>query len=384
MLAVQARKRQMVDGLMELHRGKFRASGSELVMGNGAFVAPKTVEVALHAGETRTLRGKQVVICTGSRARIDDTPGLKDTAPLTHIEALELDVVPGHLVVLGGGYVGLELAQAFRRLGSAVTVVERNSTLIHREDPDVTAAVTELFRDEGIEVVTGASVERVEGRSGDTVRLHVGNGGINNTIEGTHLLVAGGRTPNTGGIGLEVAGVETTPTGHVRVDERFRTTATGVWAVGDCAGSPHFTHIAYDDFRVVRENLAGRDRVTTGRQVPFCLFIDPELARVGLNEREAKERGIPYRLTKIPAAAVLRTRTLSETRGFLKALVEAGGDRVLGFTAFAPEAGELLAPVQMAMATGLPYTALRDAIFTHPTMSEGLGVLFTAVPRQLS
>ncbi len=376
MTAVRRRKRGMVEGLIELHQGKFRASGAELVMGSGLFTAPKTIEVALLDGGTRTLRGEVVVICTGSRARIDDTPGLRDAAPLTHIEALELDVVPPHLVVLGGGYVGLELAQAFRRLGSAVTVVDRNPALIHREDPDVTAAVAELFRDEGIEVVTSARLERVEGRSGSGVRLRVSDG---RTIEGTHLLVAGGRTPNTDGIGLEAAGVALTSSGHVRVNERLQTTVAGVWAVGDCAGSPHFTHIAYDDFRVVRDNLAGRDRVTTGRQVPSCLFTDPELARVGLSEREAQAQGIAYRLAKIPTAAVLRTRTLSETRGFLKALIEKEGDRILGFTAFAPGAGELLAPVQLAMAAGLPYTALRDAILTHPTVSEGLGVLFAAV-----
>ncbi|AWM36035.1 Mercuric reductase [Gemmata obscuriglobus] len=379
MAAVRARKRAMVAGLVEMHQHKFRTSGAELVMGNGTFVAPRTITVSLHGGGTRTLRGASVVISTGSRARVDDTPGLREAAPLTHIEALELDATPEHLIVLGGGYVGLELAQAFRRLGSAVTVVERNYALIHREDPDVTAAVTELFRDEGIEVVTGTRVEAVEGRSGAGVRLSVCRAGGRTLIEGTHLLVAGGRTPNTDGIGLETTGVAVEPSGHVRVDERLRATAPGVWAVGDCAGSPHFTHVALDDFRVVRDDLVGRGRVTTGRQVPFCLFTDPELARVGLSEREARERGTGYRLAKIPMEAVLRTRTLSETRGFLKALIGAD-DRVLGFAAFGPGAGELLAPVQVVMAAGLPYTALRDMILTHPTLSEGLGVLFGVVP----
>ena len=200
-------------------------------------------------------------------------------------------------------------------------------------------------------------------------------------IEGTHLLVAGGRTPNTDGIGLEKAGVETDGKGHVRVDERLRTSAEGVWAVGDCAGSPYFTHIGEDDFRVVLSNLSGGDRVTTGRQVPYCLFTDPELARVGLSEREARERGVGYRLAKVPMGAVLRARTLSETRGFLKALIEERGDRILGFTAFGAEAGEVMAVVQVAMLAGLPYTALRDAVLTHPTMAEGLAFLFSSVPR---
>ena len=200
-------------------------------------------------------------------------------------------------------------------------------------------------------------------------------------IEGTHLLVAGGRTPNTDGIGLEKAGVETDERGHVKVNERLQTTAKDVWAVGDCAGSPYFTHIGVDDFRVVLDNLSGGNRVTTGRQVPFCLFTDPELARVGLSEREARERGVGYRLVKIPMEDVLRARTLSETRGFLKALIEKGGDRILGFTAFGVEAGEIMAVAQVAMAAGLPYTALRDAVLTHPTMAEGLGDLFSSVPR---
>jgi pyruvate/2-oxoglutarate dehydrogenase complex dihydrolipoamide dehydrogenase (E3) component len=377
MAAVRDRKRKMVEGLVALHLEKYRESGAELVMGSGRFVAPKTVEVALNAGGARTLLGKTVVIDTGSRARIDDTPGLAEARPLTHIEALDLDLLPEHLIVLGGGYVGLELAQAFRRFGSRVTVVERNGALIHREDPDVTEAIERLFRDEGIEVLTGTAVDRVEGRSGESVRLQTARG----SIEGTHLLAAGGRTPNTDGIGLEKAGVETDERGHVKVNERLQTTAKDVWAAGDCASSPYFTHIGVDDFRVVLDNLSGGNRVTTGRQVPYCLFTDPELARVGLSEREARERGVGYRLVKIPLEAVLRARTLSETRGFLKALIEKGDDRILGFTAFGVEAGEIMAIAQLAMAAGLPYTALRDLILTHPTMAEGLGDLFSSVPR---
>ena len=377
MAAVRDRKRKMVDGLVEMHLEKYRDSGAGLVMGSGRFVAPRTIEVTLNSGGTRALRGRSVVINTGSRALLDDTPGLSESGPLTHVEALELDRLPDHLLVLGGGYVGIELAQAFRRFGSRVTVVERNDALIHREDPDVSEAVEQLLRDEGIEIRTGTGVDRVEGRSGESVRLRTAGG----EIAGTHLLVAGGRVPNTDGIGLESAGVETDDRGHVRVDERLRTTAEGVWAAGDCAGSPYFTHIGEDDFRVLLANLTGGDRVTTGRQVPYCLFTDPELARVGLSEREAHERGVGYRLAKVPMKAVLRARTISETRGFFKALIEADGDRILGFTAFGPEAGEVMAVVQVAILAALPYTTLRDAVLTHPTMAEGLVALFSSVPK---
>jgi pyruvate/2-oxoglutarate dehydrogenase complex dihydrolipoamide dehydrogenase (E3) component len=380
MAGVRARKRKMVDGLLQLHFDKFTASRAELVLGHGRFVGPTTLQVALTDGGTRTIRGKSVVINTGSRARIDDTPGLRAAKPLTHVEALELDKVPTHLIVLGGGYVGLELAQAMQRLGSRVIVVERNATVIHNEDRDVTVAVEELFHDEGIEISTGNVLRLVEGTSGQKVQLHATRNGSDIRIAGTHLLVAGGRTPNTEDMGLEAAGIELDERGHIKVNERLQTTAKDVWAVGDCAGSPYFTHISYDDFRVVRENLAGRDRVTTGRQVPYCLFTDPELARVGLSENEAKEKGIPYRLARIPMAAALRTRTLSETRGFMKALIEADGDRILGFTAFGVEAGEVMAMVQIAMTAGMPYTGLRDMVLTHPTMAEGLVALFSSVP----
>jgi pyruvate/2-oxoglutarate dehydrogenase complex dihydrolipoamide dehydrogenase (E3) component len=380
MPAVRDRKRKMVDGLIALHHNRYRNNGAELVMGEGRFIGARTIEVTTVGGATRTLRGEIVVICTGSRPRIDPITGLADARPMTHVEALELDRIPKHLLIVGGGYVGLEMAQAFHRLGSRVTVIERNDCLAHCEDSDVSEAIRELFDDEGIEVRTGAHVERVEGRSGKSIKLHLKRDSMEEGIEGSDLLIAGGRIPNTQGINLDAAGVELDDRGFVKVDERLRTTTPGVWAVGDCAGSPHFTHIGYDDFRVVRDNLAGIDHVTTGRLVPRCLFIDPELARVGLNETEAKSRGIGYRLTKLPVTSIRRAWTLSEPRGFYKALVAADTDRILGFTAFGPEAGEVMAIVQVAIAGGLPYTVMRDSIMTHPTMAEGLVALFRSVP----
>ncbi len=249
-----------------------------------------------------------------------------------------------------------------------------------REDEDVCEGLRSLLQAEGINVLLGARVKRLSGNSGDAVSVVVEQNGTEKTLKGSHVLVATGRTPNTEGIGLEAAGVVLTDRGYIKVNERLQTTAPGVWAIGEVAGSPQFTHISVDDFRVVHANLTGGNRVTTGRQVPYCLFTDPELARVGCNEMEAKAQNIAYRLFKVPMEANLRARTLSETRGFLKALVEARGDRILGFTAFGVGAGEMMAAVQMAMIAGLPYTALRDAVLTHPTLAEGLIALFSSVP----
>lgn len=380
MAAVRERKRKMVSALVDIHINNFTKSGTDLILGSAKFVGPKTVEVAMNDGATRWLRGKNVVIGTGSRATIEDLPGLAESQPLTHVEALELDEIPEHLLVLGGGYIGLELSQAMRRFGSRVTVIERGSRLLRREDEDVSDGMGDLFESEGIELVLNASVTAVAGKSGDSVQVTITQEGVEKTLRGSHLLVATGRTPNTDGLGLEAAGVAMTDRGYVKVDDRLETTAPGVWATGDVAGSPQFTHISFDDFRVVRDNIAGGNRVTTGRQVPSCMFTDPELAHIGLSENEAREQGLSYRLFKIPMAADLRTRTLSETRGFLKALVAVDSDRILGFTAFGVGAGEIMASVQIAMIAGLPYTGLRDAVLTHPTLIEGLIVLFSSAP----
>jgi len=380
MPAVRDRKRRMVQGLVDTHLDLYRESGAELIMASGRFVRPRLLEAALPDGAKRLLCGTNVVIGTGTHPAADNTPGLQESQPLTHVEALELDVAPEHLIVLGGGYVGLEFAQAMRRFGSRVTVVDRNDRLLHREDDDVTEGLQRLFEDEGIHLALNATVQRVSGKSGQSVSLTLLNNGEARTIEGSHLLVTGTRIPNTKDIGLELAGVQLTDLGYIKVNERLETTAAGVWAVGEVAGSPHFTHISEDDFRVVRDNILGGNHVTTGRQVPFCLFTDPEFARIGLSETEARQRGIAYLLFKVPMAAVLRARSLMETRGFLKCLVERDSDRILGFSAFGVGAGEIMGAVQIAMLGDLPYTALRDAILAHPTITEGLGPLFSATP----
>ena len=380
MPGVQRRKRDMVDALISVHLDRYESSGTDLIMGKARFVAPRTVAIDLNAGGERVIEGTRMVLSLGTRARLPDTPGLGDASPMTHVEALDLERVPDHLVVIGGGYVGLEMAQAIRRFGSRVTVIERGAQLAGREDNDVGAALLELFRDEGIQVLLNAAVTTVQGRSGEQVRVHVDDGNVVRAIDASDLLVATGRTPNTQGIGLDLTGVALDGRGYVVVNERLETTATDVWAVGDCAGSPQFTHVAYDDFRIVRDNLNGGQRTTRDRLVPYCMFTDPELARVGLNEIQAKTRGVSYRPAKIQMAAVLRTRTLSEPRGFFKMLIEEASDRILGFSAFGTEASEMMATVQTAMLGQLPFTVLRDALFTHPTTAEGLTLLLADIP----
>jgi pyruvate/2-oxoglutarate dehydrogenase complex dihydrolipoamide dehydrogenase (E3) component len=380
MSAVRERKRRMVSHSVDLHLEIFKKSGVELIIGSGRFIGPRTLEVTLQDGTPRRLQADKVIISTGTHAALEAIPGLSEAEPLTHIEALELDEIPEHLIVIGGGYVGLELSQAMRRFGSKVSVIDRNNRVLSREDEDISEGLHNLFKDEGIDLVMNAPVKRVAGKSGQAIQVVIEQNGVEHTLEGSHLLVATGRTPNTAGIGLELAGVELADHGYIKVNERLETTAEGVWALGEAAGSPQFTHISFDDFRVYRDDVAGGNHVTTGRQVPFCLFTDPEFARVGLSETEAKRQGIPYRLFKISMEEVLRARTLSETRGFLKALVEIDSDRILGFTGFAVDAGEIMSSVQIAIIAGLPYTALREAVLTHPTLIEGLNFLFAAVP----
>jgi pyruvate/2-oxoglutarate dehydrogenase complex dihydrolipoamide dehydrogenase (E3) component len=381
---VQRRKRLMVEGLRQAHLDRTHASGAELIMGNARFVAPRTVEIEIKSGGTKTISGDRVFLDLGSRAAIPEIAGLAEAKPMTHVEALDLDRLPEHLIVLGGGYVGLELAQAIRRFGSQVTVIEEGPQLASREDPDISAALKDLFVDEGIEVLLGTSPHQVEGRCGHRIKVHAKDGRGQPTIEGTDLLVATGRRANSDGLGLELTGVQLDQHGYIKVNDRLETTSENIWAMGDCAGSPQFTHVAVNDFSIVYDNLNGANRTTRNRLIPFCMFTDPELARVGRNESEARRDGIEYRLAKMPMAEVLRTRTVSETRGLMKVLIAKNSDEILGFTALGFEASEQMAAIQTAMLGHLPYTVLRDAILTHPTMSEGLNELLATVPRRSS
>ena len=384
MAKVRQRKRDMVQGLVDAHLRNYKTSGAELIMGSGRFVAPKTLEVSLNDGGARTLVGAQVFLNLGTHAAVPNVPGLEAAKPLTHIEALELDVLPHHLIVIGGGYAGLELAQAYRRFGAEVTVVEAGTQLMGREDADASQEIRRILTDEGIQIHVPAQLVKVSGQSGSAVSVAVRTSSGERTIEGSHILVAAGRVPNTAGIGLEEAGVELDERGFVRVNERLETSAPGVWALGECAGSPMFTHISEDDFRIVRDNLAGGKRSTGDRLIPYCMFTDPPLAHVGLSERDAERQGVKTRIAKLPMQAVLRAQATGQTEGFMKALVGETNDRILGFTMIGAEAGEVMAVVQTAMMADLPYTKLRDADFAHPTFSEGLNFLFSNTPPRLA
>jgi pyruvate/2-oxoglutarate dehydrogenase complex dihydrolipoamide dehydrogenase (E3) component len=379
MATVLRRKRDMVSHEVDLHLQNFRATGTELIMGNGHLVAPKTLEVRLSDGGTRVLAGDQIFLNLGTHPAIPAISDLEAARPLTHIEALELDYAPAHLIVLGGGYVGLEMAQAYRRFGSRVTVIEPGPRVISREDADVSDEIQRILSDEGVQLVTAAETRGVRGRSGEQVSVTVRTPSGEQQIEGSDILVATGRVPNTAGIGLEEAGVELDARGYIRVNERLETTASNVWAIGECAGSPHFTHVSVDDFRIIRDNLAGGSRTTQDRIVPYCLFTDPPLAHVGLTERDAESQGIAVRVARLSVSTVLRTHTTDETRGFMKALI-GGDDRILGFTMIGAEAGEVMTVVQTAMLAGLPYQRLRDAVIAHLTMAEGLGPLLGNLP----
>jgi pyruvate/2-oxoglutarate dehydrogenase complex dihydrolipoamide dehydrogenase (E3) component len=379
---VRRRKREMVERQIARHLQNFKASGAELIMGSGRFVAPKMLEVTLSDGGTRTLAAANVFLNLGTHAAIPNVPGLDAARPLTHVEALELDYLPTHLIVIGGGYVGLEMAQAYRRFGSDVTIIEHSARLIGREDVDVSDEIQRILSEEGIRVFLETELLEVSGQSGRKVGLLVRTDSGEQNIDGSDILVAVGRVPNTNGIGLKEAGVELDNRHYIRVNERLETTAPDVWAIGESAGSPQFTHISEDDFRIIRDNLAGGSRSTRDRVVAYCMFTDPPLAHVGLSEGEADRQGIITRVAKLPMNSVLGAQATDQRQGFMKALVSENDDRILGFTMIGTEAGEVMAAVHTAILAGLPYLVLADTPFAHPTMAEGLSLLFSNVPPQ--
>jgi pyruvate/2-oxoglutarate dehydrogenase complex dihydrolipoamide dehydrogenase (E3) component len=385
MAGVLARTQAVVAGMVDVNWKNLHGGlGDRFILGEASFVAPRTVMVCpANGGRGRLLYGKKLFINLGAKPAMPNIAGLAIAKPLTSETALQLNSVPEHLLILGGGYIGVELGQAFRRFGSRVTIIQRGPHLLPTEDVDVSNAIEKLFREDGINILAGAETLAVEGTSGETVRLRLKLAEGDRTIEGGHLLVAVGRVPMTRGIGLEKAGVELTEHGFIKVNDRLETTANETWALGDCAGSLQQTHVSLDDYRVVKSNVFdGGDRRTTDRLIPHTVFIDPELGRVGLSEQEARSRGFAIKVARVPTSVIPRARTLGETRGFLKAVIDAHSDQILGFSMLGTEAGEVTAIVQMAMLGKLPSTALRDGLLAHPTMEEGLNYLFHSISNE--
>jgi pyruvate/2-oxoglutarate dehydrogenase complex dihydrolipoamide dehydrogenase (E3) component len=376
--AVRRRKREVVEMFIAgSERGMRRHETLELILGVARFVGSHEIEVTLGEGGTRRLMAPRIFINAGARPSIPPIPGLGDVDFLDSTSIMELSEVPDHLIVLGGGFIGLEFSQMFRRFGSDVTVVERAPQLAGREDEDVAEAIEQVLREDGISVRTAAEVVRVSSPVGGGVQVHIRGGEVEYAIRGSHLLVAVGRTPNTDTLCVEAAGLETDERNYLRVNERLETSVPGIYALGDIAGSPPFTHLSYDDYRVIRTNLLeGGDASTRDRLLPYTVFIDPQLGRVGMSEREAREQGRDVRVAKLPMSSVARAIEVDETRGFIKAVVDAHSEQILGAAVLGLEGGEVVSVIQTAMMGNLPYTALRDAIFAHPTLAESLNNLF--------
>lgn len=375
MKTVRARKQAIVDSFRSAGERGLASSGVDLVRGQARFVAPRRVAVA---EAKRELEAPLVFINAGLRAAMPPIAGLDSVAALDSTSIMELDAVPEHLVVLGGGYVGLEFAQMFRRFGSKVTVIQRDAQLLPLEDRDVADAVADIMREDGLEVCLSSETTRVaRAGTGVAVTMRPTGGGEESTVVGSHLLVAVGRRPNTDDLGLDAAGVATDKRGYITVDASLATSAPGVYALGDVKGGPAFTHISYDDFRILRTNhLEGGKASTEGRVLPYTVFIDPQLGRIGMNEGQARAAGKKIRIAKMPMTWVARALEMDESRGFMKAIVDADSGEILGASILGIEGGEIAAMIQIAMMGSLPYTALRDGVFSHPTFSESLNNLF--------
>lgn len=373
---VRRRKRQIVaDFSGGSQRALERTEGLELIFGAGRFLDTHTVHVTLNDGGTRVLRAENVFINTGTRPTAPPIRGLEGVPWLDNAAIMELEEIPKHLIVLGGGYIGLEFGQMFRRFGSRVTIVQRGPQLTG-EDPDVAEAIAQILRQDGVDVLLQAEATAAV-QQGDNVRLTVQRGEKSQTLTGSHLLVAAGRTPNSDSLGLEAAGVERDGRGFIRVNGRLETGVPGVYALGDVKGGPAFTHIAYDDYRILKANLLNGGQATTeGRLVPYTMFIDPQLGRVGLSETQARTAGRKVRVAKLPMTHVARALELDETRGFMKAVVDAKTNQILGCAILGIEGGEVMSVLQMAMVGRVPYTTIRDGVFAHPTLAESLNNLF--------
>lgn len=383
METVRRRKREIVTSFSSGDEAKLVRNGVEIVWGEARFTSSKEIEVALNDGGTSRLKANLIFIDTGTRPAVPEIDGLPECTILNNGTIMELDRVPEHLMIIGGGYVGMEFARMFRRFGSEVTVVHRGSHVLSQEDEDLAQAIQEIFARDGIRIILQADTHSASQDQDGNIHLQLTCLKGEETISGTHLLLAAGRTPNTDMLNLAAAGVEMDDRGYIVVDDHLRTTAPDIYALGDVKGGPAFTHISYDDYRIVKSNLFENGDAAIGdRILPYVVFIDPQLGRIGLSEKEATRRGIPYKMVKMPMAHVARALEVDETDGFMKALVNAESGQVLGFACLGMEGGELMAVVQVAMAGGLTWRDLKNMIFAHPTLAESLNNLFSLVERK--
>jgi pyruvate/2-oxoglutarate dehydrogenase complex dihydrolipoamide dehydrogenase (E3) component len=377
---VRSRKQSVVDSFRDSGRRAIESTpGLDLIWGEASFTGAHSLEVQLNAGGKSELEASVIIINTGGRPGGAPVPGLESVSYLDSTSIMELDELPSHLLVLGGGYIGTEFSQMFRRFGSDVTIVQRGERMLGREDPDVADEVAKILREDGISILLNTEARRAA-QSGSEIELVVGSDSGEQTLKGSHLLVAAGRAPNTEALNLAAAGIKADKRGFVTVNDKLETNAPGVYALGDVNGGPQFTHISYDDFRVLRINLIeGGNATTTDRLVPSTIFIDPQLGRVGLSETEARKKGLNIRVAKIPMSYVARAFEMGETRGFIKAVVDADTKQILGCAVLGIEGGELMAMLEIAIMGKVPYTILKEAIFAHPTLAESLNTLFMSM-----
>ena len=381
MIKVRQRKRDIVDSFRNGSQRRIESTkGVDLLMGEARFTGPKTLEVRLKSGETQQLTAGTIFLNAGDRPAKPALSGIENVSTLDSTSIMELDMVPEHLLVVGGGYVGLEFGQMFRRFGSRVTIIQRGAYLLTREDADVAGEVANILREDGIEVLLETRPVRVEQSSAGNISLTVQTPAGERTLTGSHLLVATGRVPNTDWLNLDAAGIQVDKHGFIQVNERLETNVPGIYALGDIKGGPAFTHISYDDFRVIRTNLLEKGNASIhGRLVPYTVFIDPQLGRIGLSETDARAQGRDIKVAKMPMNYVARALEVAESRGFMKAVVDAGTGQILGAAILGIEGGEIMAMLEVAMMGKVPHTVLRDAVFAHPTLAESLNNLFSTL-----
>jgi pyruvate/2-oxoglutarate dehydrogenase complex dihydrolipoamide dehydrogenase (E3) component len=379
MTKVRQRKHDIVESFRTSGQRRIETTeGVDLLMGEASFTGPKTLELRLNNGETRELTADTILINAGARPAKPSMTGIEDVATLDSTSIMELGEVPEHLLIVGGGYIGLEFGQLFRRFGSQVTVIQRGAGLLAREDPDVAEEVAKIMREDGLEVLLETKPVSVEQSSTGTISLTVQTKMGERTLKGSHLLMAAGRVPNTDWLNLDAAGVQTDKRGFIQVNERLETNVPGIYGLGDVKGGPAFTHISYDDFRIIRTNLLEKGNATIhDRLVPYTVFIDPQLGRIGLSETEARTQGRNFKIARMPMNYVARALELDEARGFMKAVVDADTGQILGAAVLGIEGGEIMAILEVAMLGKVPYTVLRDGVFAHPTLAESLNNLFS-------